>query len=81
VDVSEGSVEEGEDEEQRRRRRRRRSGRRADEQMHAGNAGISNISGAWAAIPSVGPMCVPNGIEKARGRTGARGAWRRRRRR
>jgi hypothetical protein len=36
--------------------------------MRAGSAGISNISGAWAAAPSVLPMCVANGIEKATGR-------------
>jgi hypothetical protein len=33
--------------------------------MGAGSAGISNISGAWAAVPYVRPLCVPNGIEKA----------------
>jgi hypothetical protein len=65
-------VEEGEDEEERRRRRRRR----ADGRMGAGNAGISNISGAWAAIPSVGPMCVSNGIGEAGGRMGEKGAGR-----
>jgi hypothetical protein len=48
--------------------------------MRAGGAGISSISGAWAAVPSVGPMCMTNGIEKASGRVGAGGAWRRRRR-
>jgi hypothetical protein len=48
--------------------RRARCGRRgADEQMRAGSARISNISGAWAAVHSVRPMCVPNGIVKATG--------------
>jgi hypothetical protein len=49
--------------------------------MRAGSAGISDISGAWAAAPPVGPMCTTNGIEKARWRMGATGAWRGRRRR
>jgi hypothetical protein len=48
--------------------------RSVEEEMGAGSAGISNISGAWAAIPFVGPMCVPNGVVKARGRMGAKGA-------
>jgi hypothetical protein len=44
--------------------------------MRAGSAGMSNISGAWAAIPSVRPICLSDGIEKAGGRMGARRAWR-----
>jgi hypothetical protein len=34
------------------------------------------MSGACAAVLSVGPAITPNGFEKARGRMGARGAWR-----
>jgi hypothetical protein len=42
--------------------------REAGGEMIAGRAGISNISGAWAAVPSVGRMIVVDGVEKARGR-------------
>jgi hypothetical protein len=49
--------------------------------MRAGRAGIWNISDAWAVVPSVRRLSVANGIEKGRGRIGARRAWRRRRRR
>jgi hypothetical protein len=46
--------------------------------MREGSAGIWNISGAWAVVPSARRLSVANGIEKARGRMGARRAWRRR---
>jgi hypothetical protein len=48
-----------------------------EEQMRAGSAGISNISGAWASAPSVRRVCVGNGIQKATGPMGAERAWRR----
>jgi hypothetical protein len=60
-----------------RRAWRWRRWRWADERIRAGSAGISNISGAWAALPSVIPLCVPKGIEKATRRMGGRRAWRR----
>jgi hypothetical protein len=50
-----------------------------DEQMRAGSAGTSNISGAWAAVPSVRSMRVPTGLVKASGADGGRRAWGRRR--
>jgi hypothetical protein len=44
--------------------------------MREGSAGISDISGAWAAVPSVRSMCMTDVIGKAMWRMGARKAWR-----
>jgi hypothetical protein len=56
--------------------REEQGGGGADEQMGAGSVGISNMSRAWAAVPSVGWICVANEIQRSRGRMGGRRAWR-----
>jgi hypothetical protein len=48
-----------------------------EEQMRAGSAGISDISGASASAPSVRRVSVANGIEKATRQMGGRRARRR----